>query len=83
FAHGVDYAARTEETDLTGPDGEKTGWYFTERYVFTDFVDFVPDPMECAVYIIEHSEKALFDPAEFILTDYGEYAAAYPRHWAD
>jgi len=82
FAHGVDYAARTEETDLTGPDGEKTGWYFGERYVFTDFVDFVPDPMECAVYILEKHETALFDPADFLLTDYGEYAVAYPRYWA-
>lgn len=84
FAHRISYAQRSEQTDLTGPDGQPTGWYFTERYVFTDYEGFEPDPMECAVYIITSDKKSLFDPEEYLFTDYGEYySAVYPRYWAE
>lgn len=83
FAHRIDAAQRAEEAELCGPDGEPNGWYYTERYVYQDFTDFEPDPMECAVYIIRQEEKACFDEADFILTDYANYAAAYPRYWAE
>ena len=83
FAHQIDYSERNEDRDLDGPDGEPTGWYFTERYVFTDYQDFEPDPMECAVYIISQNEKHLFDPADYLIADYDIFSAVYPRYWAE
>lgn len=83
FAHHIDYAMRAEEEELRGRDGEPNGWYFTERYVLQDFSDFEPDPMECAVYIVRQQEKALFDEADYLITDFGDFAAAYPRYWAE
>ena len=79
FAHHIDYAMRAEEEELRGRDGEPNGWYFTERYVLQDFSDFEPDPMECAVYIVRQQEKALFDEVDYLITDFGDFAAAYPR----
>ena len=59
------------------------GWYFTERYIFQNFSDFTPDPTECAVYIVRQNEKALFDEADYLITDFGNFAAVYPRYWAE
>lgn len=83
FAHKIDYSMLTEETELNGPDGNPNGWYFTERYLFTDFTDFEPNPMDCAVYIVTQKEKSLFAPEHYLITDYGEYVAIYPRYWAE
>ncbi len=83
FAHRIDYAMRSEEEELRGSDGQPNGWYFTERYVFQDFRDFTPDPTECAVYIVRQNEKALFDEADYLITDFGNFAAVYPRYWAE
>ena len=83
FAHRIDAAQRSEEEELNGPDGAPNGWYYTERYVYQDFTDFEPDPMECATYIVRQEEKTCFDEADFIVTDYVNYAAAYPRYWAE
>ena len=74
FAHHIDYAMRAEEEELRGRDGEPNGWYFTERYVLQDFSDFEPNPMECAVYIVRQQEKALFDEADYLITDFGDFA---------
>jgi len=83
FDHKIDYSARNEDTDMTGPDGQPTDWYFTERYVFTDYADFEPDPMECAVYIMVESDEELFPEEHFLLVDYGEMTVAYPKYWAE
>lgn len=83
FAHDIDYAGRSEQVELMNAYGEPTGWYFTERYKTVDFETFEPDPMVCAVYIITQNEKAYFEESEYLLTDYGDYAAAYPRYWAE
>ena len=83
FAHQIDYSERNEDRELDGPDGEPTGWYFTERYIFTDYRDFEPDPMECAVYIIAQDQKNLFDPQDYLIKDYGIFATVYPRYWAE
>ncbi|MFR5796293.1 MAG: hypothetical protein ACLUI3_12610 [Christensenellales bacterium] len=42
--------------------------------------DFMPDPTECAVYIVRQNEKALFDEADYLITDFGNFAAVYPRY---
>ena len=83
FAHQIDYAMRSEEEELHGSDGQPNGWYFTERYIFQDFSDFTPDPTECAVYIVGQNEKTLFDEADYLITDFGNFAAVYPRYWAE
>ena len=83
FAHQIDYAMRMEDEELRGRDGQPNGWYFTERYVLQDFGDFEPDPTECAVYIVRQQEKKLFDEADYLITDFGNFAAVYPRYWAE
>lgn len=83
FAHQIDYRGRSEEIPLRAANGEETDWYFTERYVFTDYADFEPDPMECAVYVIMEGQKPLFDEANYLFTEYGNYIAVYPRYWAE
>lgn len=83
FAHQIDYSAKSEQTPLVGPDGRMTDWYYTERYIYEDFSEFEPDPMECVVYVINARDKRLFAPEDFILTQYGRYWAAYPRYWAE
>ena len=83
FAHQIDYAMRSEEEELRGSDGQPNGWFFTERYIFQNFSDFTPDPTECAVYIVRQNEKALFDEADYLITDFGNFAAVYPRYWAE
>ena len=83
FAHKIDYAGRSEQTELLNHQGEATGWYFTERYHAVDFTEYEPDPMDCSVYIITQAEKQYFDEADYILTDYDGFAAAYPRYWAE
>ena len=83
FAHQIDYAMRSEEEELRGSDGQPNGWYYTERYIYQDFADFTPDPTECAVYIVLQREKVLFDEADYLITDFGNFAAVYPRYWAE
>jgi len=83
FAHQIDYAAWNEDTLLRGPDGQEIDWYFGERYAFEDITEYEPDPMECAVYIIHAGSKDHFNPDDFLITDYGDYAAVYPRYWAE
>lgn len=83
FAHDIDYAGRSEQVELLDAHGEPTGWYFTERYKVISFAGFEPDPMACTLYIVHQKEKACFDEAEFLITDYGDYAAVYPRYWAE
>ena len=84
FAHQIDYSARVEETPLNGPDGQPIDWYYTERYRFIDDIAaFELDPMECAVYIVLQSEKSYFNSQEYLIWDYGNYAVAYPRYWAE
>ena len=41
------------------------------------------NPTECAVYIVRQNEKALFDEADYLITDFGNFAAVYPRYWAE
>lgn len=83
FAHQIDFSAFNEDTDLIGADGEPTGWYFTERYVFVDMNNFEPDPMECAVYIARRGNRDKFSPEDYLIVDYDPYIAAYPRYWAE
>ena len=83
YAHDIDYAGRSEQTELLNASGEPTGWYFTERYRVVSFEDFEPDPMACSLYIVTQEEKAVFSEEDFLLTDYGDYAAVYPRYWAE
>lgn len=83
YAHDIDYAGRSEQTELLSASGEPTGWYFTERYRVVSFEDFEPDPMACSLYIVTQEEKAIFSEEDFLLTDYGDYAAVYPRYWAE
>lgn len=83
YAHDIDYAGRSEQTELLSASGEPTGWYFTERYRVVSFEGFEPDPMACSLYIVTQEEKAIFSEEDFLLTDYGDYAAVYPRYWAE
>ena len=83
FAHQIDYAMRAEEEELRGPDGEPNGWYYGERYIYQMFEDFEPDPTECAAYIVSTEETALFDEEDYIVERFGNFAAVYPRYWAE
>ena len=83
FAHQIDFSAGNEDVELTGADGEPSGWYFTERYVFVEMGDFEPDPMACSVYIIRQENRERFAPEDYLITDYGPYVVAYPRYWAE
>ena len=85
FAHEIDYKALTEETDLTGADGNPTGWYYTERYVYiTDPDSFMPEPMACNVYVMYKDKYAdKFNPEEYLIYDYDLFFAAYPKYWAE
>ena len=84
FAHQIDYAMRSEEEELRGSDGQPNGWYFTERYVFQGFQGFhARTRRNVAVYIVRQNEKALFDEADYLITDFGNFAAVYPRYWAE
>ena len=66
---------------MTDANGENPGIY-AERYQYTDFADFAPDPGERAAYVIPMGDRALFDPADFILWEHDRYAAVYPRAFA-
>jgi len=83
FAHRIDYSASNEDVELTAANGEPSGWYYTERYVFVEMADFEPDPMECSVYIVRQENRERFSPEDYLITDYGPYAAVYPRYWAE
>ena len=50
---------------------------------FVDFKKFELDPMECAVYIAHYRERERFNPEEYLISEYGNYFAAYPRYWAE
>ena len=79
FARSIDYSALSGASELDGPDGKPSGRYFDEFYAFADFDEFVPDQNERAVYIIMERDKDKFDQEAFSITDYGQYAVAYPR----
>lgn len=81
FAHKIDYSMICEENELLNSAGEPTGWYYTERYHRVSFDEL--DPMECAVYVVYQEEKHHFNEEDYIVTDYGRYAVAYPRYWAE
>ena len=34
-------------------------------------------------YVFQQNEKALFDEADYLITDFGNFAAVYPRYWAE
>ena len=80
FAHGLDYAEISEERDLPDREGNPSGWYFTDRYIF---VSGKPDlnPTDCAVYIFPKEKAKYFNTDEYQITEYGLYCAAYPRYW--
>lgn len=83
FAHDIDYAGRSEQVELLNASGEPTGWYFTERYHLVNMQEFTPDPMACSLYIFRQGDKHLFAEEDYLITDYGNYAVAYPRYWAE
>ena len=83
FAHDIDYAGRSEQVELLNAGGEPTGWYFTERYHLVNMQEFTPDPMACSLYIFRQGDKHLFAEEDYLITDYGNYAVAYPRYWAE
>lgn len=83
FAHDIDYAGRSEQVELLNAGGEPTGWYFTERYHLVNMQEFTPDPMACSLYIFGQGDKHLFAEEDYLITDYGNYAVAYPRYWAE
>lgn len=83
FAHKIDYSMISEENELLDQDGEPTGWYYSERYAFINLEEVEPDPMECAVYVFHEDLLPYFNEADYIITDYGLYAVAYPRYWAE
>ena len=83
YAHDIDYAGRSEQTELYDSNGEPTGWYFTERYQLVNMDTFEPDPTACSVYIFKNKYKSLFDEADYLITSFNDYAAAYPRYWAE
>jgi len=56
---------------------------YAYRYIFTDYEDFEPDPWECAAYVVGQDTKRLFDPEDFIIKDFGQFASVYPRYWAE
>ena len=85
YAHEIDYDAITEKSDLIAANGERTDWYYTERYVFiTNPDEFKPNPMDCSVYIMrkaDYSDK--FTEEDYLITDYDQFIVAYPRYWAE
>lgn len=82
IALGLDRDEMNDEKELVGADGEPIG-YFTDWYYFTDFADFEPSPMGCAIYVITQKEKLLFSEDDYLLWDYYSHAIAYPRYWAE
>ncbi|MDR3051253.1 MAG: glycosyltransferase family 39 protein [Oscillospiraceae bacterium] len=81
-AHELDGRQWADETMVQNHLGEDVD-YYTNRYEYTAFQDFEPDPMEPAAYVIRQEDKRLFDPEEYIVRDFGLYASAYPRYWAE
>lgn len=51
---------------------------FSSRFVFTDFIGFVPDPRENAAYIIREEQKPLFDLSRYAATVYDGYTLLCP-----
>lgn len=83
FAHKIDYSMICEDNELLDCNGEPTGWYYSERYEVVNPEIFEPDPMECAVYVLYQESKPLFNEEDYLVMDYGNYAVAYPRYWAE
>ena len=84
FAHELDYATISEEHDLPGLDGQPSGWYFNDRYIFVEEPwSFEPNPTDCAVYVFIREWRDLFDETDYEITGFGGYCAAYPRYWLD
>ena len=83
FAHKIDYSMICEDNELLDCNGEPTGWYYSERYEVVNPEIFELDPMECAVYVLYQESKSLFNEEDYLVMDYGNYAVAYPRYWAE
>lgn len=83
FAHQIDYRGRNDDMLLKDSSGQEIDWYYSERYDFVDFDQFELDPMECAVYISAEGGRNKFNPDEYLITEYGNYIAAYPVYWAE
>jgi hypothetical protein len=82
-AHEIDSRQLLEDMPMYDVQGNEMD-YYSFRYVYTgDYADFEPDPTECAAYVAPQAQKALFDPDLYILKDFGQYATAYPRYWAE
>lgn len=84
FAHELDFSTISEEHDLPGLDGQPSGWYFNDRYIFVEEPDaFEPNPMDCAVYVFIRDWAYLFDETDYEISEFQGYCAAYPRYWLD
>ncbi|MDR3051409.1 MAG: glycosyltransferase family 39 protein [Oscillospiraceae bacterium] len=81
-AHQITGRQWRGEAPVNNPFGDGTE-YYADRYVLENYRDFDPDPMECAAYLVAQKNKRLFDPQDYILQDFGLYATAYPRYWAE
>lgn len=81
-AHELDGAQIRDERPVPDATGALVDDY-SNRYVYTNFAGFEPDPMECAAYVIPQRLRELFDPNEFIIKDFGLHASVYPRYWAE
>ena len=80
FAHEIDYSMLTDQRELTDSHGQTTGRYYSDRYIFQNFTDFVPDPQENAVYVIGIGEKSRFDESLFTIVEVGVHAVVFPKN---
>ncbi len=80
-AHELDGAQLRDEKPVHDIFGGED--YFSNRYEFTDFAEFEPDPEECAAYVIRQEHKPLFDPEAYLIEDFDIYATVYPRYWLE
>lgn len=80
FAHEIDYSMLTDQRELTDSSGQPTGRYYSDRYIFQDFANFVPDPQENAVYVIGAVDRDRFDESLFTIVELGTHAAVFPKN---
>lgn len=83
FAHKMDADMLADRKELEDSKGNPTGRYYSDRYQHVDFLEFIPDPMENAVYVVRQEETGCFDPADFLIEDYEGFAVVYPRCWRE
>lgn len=83
LAHELDGAQVRDEAPVYDIFGNED--YYSNRYVYVNFdeEEFEPDPEECAAYVIRRRDKDLFDPEDYIIKDFDEFATVYPRYWAE